>query len=595
MTRPLVGVASGSSRLFTMNASTGEVLGRTPVGAIPRSLVLESDRGGAPLRAWVFNAVEDSVSLVDVSDPAAPSEVVRIELEDPRLPNVKKGHIAFNDAEGSTSGTFSCESCHPDGNTDQLLWNLGAVCFRDGCDQTIPRTTMPIRGLRDTLPLHWDGVPGDPFGGTNAEVPNGEDDEPNCTDEHSCFRDLVNGAMSGTMCDLNACPTDQNENGLDGAFDEEERDAMADFLKSVPYPPARSRRLDDQMSDMALDGFHVFLIGDDDQHPGCSRAGGCHAAPFWNGTNTPGTGYEAPTFRGLTDRHLLLPNGRAGMWDFVSRDGFNEVPWDPRNGPDELYSWGLTFGTEVLPIANRNSTGRGPFELFQLFEETSTGFSGAFARQVTLDANSVSGDQAAATDAFLDLLEAADLDGRIDLRGNGASLSDGEQLVLVHEDSVYYRVDRDGVTPESLTRAQLLEQAQSGALTVTLTARLGVNSDVEHPQPVLFLDRSTIGEEAGCGEGQRSPFCNFLGGLPELTDSPTMTLRGGHIADGTIVVIDGRAVEGSVSCAEGGALPDCDDLAVRIDLAQMPSVGDHTFQVVTPGGLASNELLMKVR
>jgi YVTN family beta-propeller protein len=595
----LVAVAAGSSRLFTMNAATGEVLGRVQVGAIPRSLVLESDAEGAPLRAWVLNGVEDSISLVDVSDPSDPSELTRITLEDPTLPNVKRGRIAFNDAEGSTSGTYSCESCHPDGNTDQLLWNLGAICLTEGCDQTIPRTTMPIRGLRDTLPLHWDGVPGNANLTTNGEVADsGEPVDPNCTDEHSCFRDLVNGSMSGTMCDVNACPTDQNESGLAGAFDEGARDAMADFLKSVPYPPARSRRLDDRMSDLAFEGFHVFLIGDDDQHPGCSRAGGCHAAPKWAGF-APGTGMQAPTFRGLSDRHLLLPNGRAGMWDLLDGQslGFpvNEVDWDPSNGPDELFSWGLTFGTESLPLANRNSTGRGPFEIFQLFEETSTGFSGAFARQVTLDASATSGDQAARTDALLDLLEAADRDGQVDLRGNGASLSDGTQLVFVHDDGVYYRVDRDGVTSESLTRTEIIEQARSGAITITLTARLGVNSDVEHPQPVIFLDRSTIGEEAGCLEGQSSPFCSFLPGIPVLTDEPTITLRGGYIVDGTIVLVDGSAVGASVSCAEGGALPDCENLGLRIDLDEMPPPGDHTFQLVTPDGMTSNDLLLTAR
>ena len=362
--RVVVSVAAGSSKLFTMDAESGAVLGRVGVGAIPKSIVLESDDSGAPIRAWVFNAIEDSVSLVDVSDPAVPVEVETIALDDPTDPVVKRGRIAFNNAEGSTTGTFSCESCHPDGNTDQLLWNLGAVCLTEGCNQKIPRTTMPIRGLRDTLPLHWDGVPGDPFGGINAEVNDMVDDEgnpvdvePNCTDEHSCFRDLVDGAMSGTMCDLSNCPTGLNDAGLAGAFNEPDRDAMAEFLKTVPYPPARSRKMDDTLSDLAWDGFRAFLIGNpsdpqegDDFGAGCSRATGtsvpaCHSAPFWAGTNTPRQGMDAPTFRGLTDRHLLLPNGRAGMWEFLETTSLNEVPWDPTHGPDELYSWGATFGS----------------------------------------------------------------------------------------------------------------------------------------------------------------------------------------------------------------------------------------------------------
>ena len=27
---------------------------------------------------------------------------------------------------------------------------------------------MPCRGLRDTAPFHWDGIPGDPHGGINS-------------------------------------------------------------------------------------------------------------------------------------------------------------------------------------------------------------------------------------------------------------------------------------------------------------------------------------------------------------------------------------------------------------------------------------------
>lgn len=574
----LVGVAAGSSRLFTMDTQTGAVLGRAQVGAIPKSLVLQSNDEGAPLQAWVFNAIEDSVSLVDVSDPSNPAETARIPLEDPTNEVLKQGRIAFNDADGSTSGTFSCESCHPDGNTDQLLWNLGAECV--GCDQKIPRTTMPIRGLLDTLPLHWDGIPGDPFGGTNGElVDSGEVAEPNCTDDLSCFLDLVNGAMGGTMCDLSACPS--NDEGLAGAFDANERIAMAEFLMTVLYPPARSRQLDDALSPLAADGMRVFMIGDTDATPGCSRAGGCHSAPFWAGTNTPGSGMDAPTFRGLTDRHLLLPNGRSGMWEFVSREGLNEVPWDPNDGPDELYSWGLTFGTDVLPIANRLSTGRGPFELFQLFEETSTGFSGMFGRQATLDSTSATD---ALTATLIDRLERAAGDGVIDLRGNGTRVT-GEELVLLYRDGAYDVLDADGNAAETLTRAQLTEQATAGDIIVTLTGRLGVVADTGNAQPAIWLPLALSGPRRD----------NFLQEIPELIDDTVINVFGRHIASEPLVLVDGRAVDASVACSDGGSMPDCENEAMRITLAARPTQGDHTVQLATRQGLLSNELLLIVQ
>ena len=65
------------------------------------------------------------------------------------------------------------------------------------------------------------------------------------------------------------------------------------------------------------------------------------------------------------------------------------------------------------------------------------------------------------------------------------------------------------------------------------------------------------------------------------------------VVEGAIVLIDGRAVNGSVSCRTGGALPACDDERLSILLSDFPTIGDHTLQVATPGGLLSNEVLVR--
>ena len=187
---------------------------------------------------------------------------------------------------------------------------------------------MPIRGLRDTAPYHWDGVPGDPIGGRN-----GQDVSlnllPNCTDAESCTRNLLDGALATTMCDLTNCP--QNQAGNDGLLTEAERDAMAIFLLSVPYPPGRERPFDDQVTDLARQGFFEFF--DNDGRPSCGRVG-CHEMPFWNGSNDSGSGMDAPTFRGLPDRWLILPQGRINMWELVSvvTSANNEIPFDVNSG-----------------------------------------------------------------------------------------------------------------------------------------------------------------------------------------------------------------------------------------------------------------------
>jgi YVTN family beta-propeller protein len=200
----LVATAAASSRIFSMDAATGAILDRLDVGAIPRGIALASNGGsGAPEVAYVHNTLDNSVAVVDVSNPSNLQLVGLIALPgDPTPEEVRLGRIAFNDADGSTTGTFSCASCHPDGHTDQLLWVIGATCDFAGCDQEELRSTMPIRGLRDTLPLHWDGVLGDPFGGTNGEVQTpllggGTQVPANCTDEQSCFRHLVDATLGG--------------------------------------------------------------------------------------------------------------------------------------------------------------------------------------------------------------------------------------------------------------------------------------------------------------------------------------------------------------------------------------------------------------
>ena len=87
----LVASAAGSDTVFTVDAASGAVLGRAAVGAVPRGIALESDRDGRPARAWVLNAVANTVSLVDVGDPADPRVAATLVLEDPTPPPSSAG------------------------------------------------------------------------------------------------------------------------------------------------------------------------------------------------------------------------------------------------------------------------------------------------------------------------------------------------------------------------------------------------------------------------------------------------------------------------------------------------------------------------
>ena len=162
---------------------------------------------------------------------------------------------------------------------------------------------------------------------------------------------------------------------------------MAKFLLSVPYPPAQRRAYNNVLSGEAAKGFKLFHI-DGDNDPSKSqpnRCGDCHRMPFLVSTNTPGTGMDAPTWRGAYDRWLILPQGRLNIIDF---DFYQRVA---EQGAPERNVWQFSWG------------GRKRFDpVWDMVLEGSTGFSGAFARQVTLNQKSA---EAALTADLLDALE----------------------------------------------------------------------------------------------------------------------------------------------------------------------------------------------
>ncbi len=556
----LVLSAAGSNKLFTVDAVSGAVLGRVEVGAVPRGIALESDEDGQPARGWVFNAVANTVSVVDLSDATKPSVVATILLVDPTPPSVKRGRIAFNDADVSTTGTFSCDSCHPDGHTDQLLWVLDTpVCDVPGCTQIPPRLTMPVRGLRDTAPYHWDGIPGDPFGGNNTANIRGNS-APNCDPNvpESCTRFLVDGSLATTMCLVGRCPV--NDEGRPGALTGAERNDLAAFLLSVPYPPAQRRSYDNVLSSRARNGFKAFHIdGDDQGDPQPNVCGNCHRMPFWVSTNTPGTGMDAPTWRGAYDRWVILPQGRLNLISFSFYEAIT------RSGTPERELWRFSWG------------GRQAFDpVWDMVLEGSTGFSGSLARQVTLNRTTTDD---VLTDSLLDALELSATEGGIVLQGDGVFI-DGPTATpttLRFSDGLYLERDAE---PESFSRTALISLAAQGRFVGTFTARQGVNVGMDNPQPALWGFLASI-------HGQRGAQA-----FPTLSDDQTsMMISGRHLREGAHVIVDGRRVPGTVRCVSG-TLPSCGFEMVTVELAVLPPApGIHFLQVQNPDGLFSNDYI----
>lgn len=546
----LVATAAGSDKVFTVDAASGDVVGSVKVDSVPQGIALESDA------AWVLNAVANTVSLLDISDPANLTVMDTITLEDPTHPEFKRGRIAFNDASASTTETFSCASCHPNGHTDQLLWVLKTPIVTGG-DQIMPRSTMPVRGLRDTAPFHWDGIPGDPYGGNNSAntrshvEPNSRSDKPT-----SATRHLIDGALESTMAAVGN--ETKNDEGKTGRLSAADRDAMAKFLLNITYPPAQRRAYTNVLSKRAEDGFRKFhILGDPGGTPGGNLCGNCHRMPYWVSTNTPGSGMDAPTWRGAYDRFLILPQGRLNIIDF---DFYRRVAED---GNDERRVWQFSWG------------GRSAFDsVWDMVLEGSTGFSGSFARQITLNSQTV---DESLTEDMLKALEQSSRDGGIVLQVEGTLIEEGKSTPLVlqhdgrHEAGSY--VETDGER-RPWSRQQLVSLASEKKFIGTFTGRHGANANYDHPQPALWT-LSSLYEQSGQQE-----FPILFG------KSKTIEMNGRHLRDGAHIVVNGRQALGSLSKRDG------EQIAVTLDT--LPSPGMHFLQVQNRDGLFSNDFIFHV-
>ena len=551
----LVVSAAGSDKIFTVDVETGNVISRVDVEAVPRGIALATSEDGKQTHAWVLNAVANTVSLVDVSNPAKLAALATVPLQDPTDPAIKRGRIAFNTGAASSTGTFSCASCHPDGHTDQLLWVLKTPIVTGG-NQIMPRSTMPIRGLRDTEPYHWDGIPGDPYGGNNsANVRRRVKPNSDIKNVTSAPRNLIDAGLASTM--RLAADTTTNDEGKSGHLSATERDDMAKFLLSVTYPPAQRRPYTNIVSQRARNGFELFHVkGDLDKKPKPNVCGNCHRMPFLVSTNTPGTGMDAPTWRGAYDRWLILPQGRLNIIDF---DFFRRIA---ERGTPERKVWQMSWGS------------RRRFDpIWDMVLETSTGYSGSFARQVTINQTSA---KEPLTADLLNALENSAADGSIILQGAGQFIRDGKaratslQFDSQHQDGSYVEIGGDR---KAYRRSQLVKLATEGRFIGTFTANLGTAVDMGHPQPALW----TLGALHSQRGRQKFPVL--------ATSKTTLTMSGRHIRKGATVFVDGRRVGGTVQRDKG---------TVTVNLSQAPRPGMRLLQVQNPGGLLSNDFIFYV-
>ena len=558
----LVGVAAGSDCVFVMEKETRKILSTERVGAGPRGLVLD-DAESAVAKIWIFNAFDNSVTVLDSTALPKLKLKTEIQLDDPTPLRIKTGRIAFNSASASSNSTFSCASCHPDAHTDQLIWVLDPPVVTGG-NQIQPRVTMPVKGLRDTVPFHWDGTQGDPYGGINsANLRKNVSATCDKNKQETCARVLIDNTMAGTMSKVDS-QTVNNEGKL-GLLNSIQRDDMAIYMLSVPYPPAPKRSYENTLSSQAATGYKLFHI-DGDLDPTKSFpniCGDCHRFPFFTSTKTksPLIGMDAPTWRGANDRFLVLPQGRINILLFTSQKADAGLP--------EKSIWQMSWSNPTGPRVRFDP-------VWNMVLEGSTGFSGAFARQFTV--NQFNFDDGLTTD-LLSALESAATQETVVLEAEGAFI-DGVaarkfemQFDATYKGGVY--VEKAAVR-KYYTRSDLTKLAGEGKFIGTFTARHGAKADLfKYPQPAIW-SVGPIQEQRG---KQSFPIVS--------STQKSMTVSGRHFMDDAHVFVDGKRVDGLVNVKEGEK--------VSITLANLPPPGMHLLQVQAPEGRMSNDFIFHAK
>jgi YVTN family beta-propeller protein len=130
-----------------MGTSGRFVLKRVPVGRNPRGVAFSPDGRFA----YVANALDDTLTVIETGSftPTAhaslggPAEITR----------VRRGERLFHSADSAFGRQFSCRSCHPDGHTNGLAFDIEA----DGLG-LMPVDNRTLRGIQDTAPFKWEGT-----------------------------------------------------------------------------------------------------------------------------------------------------------------------------------------------------------------------------------------------------------------------------------------------------------------------------------------------------------------------------------------------------------------------------------------------------
>lgn len=158
-------VAALGSNAIIKVSSSGARLAKIDVGEGPSGLVTSP----SGVFVYVLNRFDASVSSINT---ASLVETARVPLHDATPAIAKAGRKFIYDTHLTSGlGHVSCATCHIDGRSDRLGWDLGSptgavelfdeTCQVPGCiswhPMKGPMTTQTLMGIIGTEPFHWRG------------------------------------------------------------------------------------------------------------------------------------------------------------------------------------------------------------------------------------------------------------------------------------------------------------------------------------------------------------------------------------------------------------------------------------------------------
>lgn len=221
-------------------------------GGGPTGVLLDETRD----RLYVMTRFDNAVAVLDTDTG---DELQHLAMYNPEPASVTEGRRFLYDAQlGSSRGDSACASCHVDGDTDHLAWDLGNpdgdVTIAPGPFKLIylpdepidfhpikgPMFTQSLRGMANHGSMHWRGDKTTaPPGAVNEQPNTGSFDE---VAAFSQFNVTFNETQ-GRLEPLTA----------------EEMQKFTDFALQLTYPPNPIRNLDNSLTPDQAAGRHVFF------------------------------------------------------------------------------------------------------------------------------------------------------------------------------------------------------------------------------------------------------------------------------------------------------------------------------------------------